>query len=177
MKNVPLGFASLENKFSLKLSPLTFKIDSTELVKTNCQTRIGILSLNDLSTFVVDNPFRIDLTVPFRIQDNSLIRSEISRINLTVIWTIVLQLNHQINYFIHLIGVILPCNQGFYRRRNLHHTRHLKKDLLELKGFLGNFILFSYQLHLHSHQFDLDCTPMGSCLLYWGFPEEMENLA
>lgn len=93
----------------------SLKIDSTERVIANSKAGIGIRRLNNFGAFVVDNPIRINLRFSFGIQDDSLIRSEVSREDSRVVGAVVKMIWNRIGIVILfadvtdsiIIGIIL----------------------------------------------------------------------
>lgn len=65
------------------------KVYTSEAVEANGQARIAVHSLDDLSTFVVDDPVGIDLGVSLRIQDDRLVGTEIGGVDLGVVGAVV----------------------------------------------------------------------------------------
>lgn len=55
----------------------SLEVDAAKCIVANGQTRITILRLHNFSTFVVDQPLRVDLGVADRVQCYRLICSEI----------------------------------------------------------------------------------------------------
>ena len=81
------------------------KIDSAKSMEANSQSRIRVHGLDNFSTLVVDDPIGIDLRISVRIQDNGLVSSEICRVNLGIVRTIVQKVQGSVHVRIVLTDV------------------------------------------------------------------------
>jgi hypothetical protein len=63
---------------------------------TNSQPRVAVHRLNNLRAFVINDPIRIDLTVAVRIENHSLVLSEVGAHDLGILRTNVVFVFHTV---------------------------------------------------------------------------------
>ena len=86
----------------------SLEVDSSKPVEAHSQPRVGVHGLNNLGSLVVNDPVRIDLRIPVRVQHHSLVGSEVSGVDFTVVRTVVHKVHDAVTILVILADVSLP---------------------------------------------------------------------